>query len=87
MSKQIWKYEINIGKTKRDIPSNATILSVGLQGNNICVWALVDTEARTSERTFYVYGTGWDIEESVEYLSCIGTVQDNNGLVWHVFEV
>ena len=87
MSKQIWKYEINIGETKRDIPSNATILSVGLQGNNICVWALVDTGARTSERTFYVYGTGWDIEESVEYLSCIGTVQDNNGLVWHVFEV
>ena len=86
MSKQIWKYVLNINETKLEMPDQAMVLSVGTQSDNIYLWALIDTELANTTRTFYTCGTGWDIEKSVEYLFPIGTVQMQNGLVFHVFE-
>ena len=86
MSKQIWKYALNINETKLEMPDQAMVLSVGTQSDNIYLWALVDTELANTIRIFYTRGTGWDIEKPVEYLFPIGTVQMQSGLVFHVFE-
>lgn len=87
MARQIWKFNLET-KTTLDLPENAWVLSVGAQGNSICLWVAVDTDAPTKvSRTFRFYGTGWSIEESTENLFYIGTVQmPYTGFVFHVFE-
>ena len=72
-----------------EIPLMATILSVGIQGQEIVLWAKVDTDNKITTRKFNTYGTGWDIDDqcadsAVEVY--LGTVTSPEGYVWHVFE-
>lgn len=72
-----------------EIPVMATILSIGMQGREIVLWAKVDTDNEITTRKFNTYGTGWDIddqcsEDAIEVY--YGTVAAPEGYVWHVFE-
>jgi hypothetical protein len=80
----IWKYCITTPKTAFEIPKGAVFLSTRIQRNVICLWFLLDSMQETEFRTFRVYGTG----ESCRGLRAdyLGTVQESNGLVWHIFE-
>ena len=85
----IWKYPLSgmiPGITKSfDIPVTAKVLCVKLQHNIPTIWMLVDTESANQKRTFVIFPTGgYMLDFQIPYLD---TVQDNNGLVWHVFEV
>ena len=52
----------------------------------VCLWAMSNTdESRKVRRMIRVYGTGRPIEEPLESLNYIGTVQVGP-FVWHVFE-
>ena len=52
----------------------------------VCLWAISNTDAnRKVRRLFRIYGTGRPIEEPLESLTYIGTVQTGS-FVWHVFE-
>ena len=86
MEKQIWKYTIS-PKESLAMPKGAEVLTVQTQNGDICLWALVDPQNKLEERYFEVYGTGHDIycDMGIER-KYIGTVQLNNGLVFHVFE-
>lgn len=87
MSTAVWKFNLSAITTTLDLPEDSRILSVGAQGDFICLWALVDPEARKVKRTFKFYGTGWNIEEPVTTLRYVGTVQmPYTGFVFHVFE-
>lgn len=84
----IWKYELKIADEQTiRMPIGATILSVGLQGGLLVMWAKVDPAkwgaGRAEDRTIYVMGTGNPFDEDAKQF--IGTVQMPNGLVWHVF--
>lgn len=81
----IYKYPILITDWQQvEMPSNATILCVQLQGDVLCLWARVDPERTPTQRTIYIYGTGRACRSGGIY---IGTVQQFDGtLVWHVFE-
>lgn len=69
------------------MPKDAKILSVQIQSDRITVWALVDVNATAvSRKSFLVVGTGHDIQEPIETLMFLGTVQTGQ-FVWHVFEV
>lgn len=83
--KAVWKFTLSDNATL-DMPVGAKILSVQGQGDDICMWAFVDTEARVEKRQFVVYGTGHQIPfHNINY---IGTAQIHGGrLVFHVFEV
>ncbi len=50
------------------------------------MWAEVDTTQDVIMETFIVYGTGHAIIDDFAQ-TYIGTVQMNNGLVWHVYKV
>lgn len=86
--KTIWKFPLEIEPEQEvSLPPDAVVLAVKMQGEALCMWALVDpntTERR--KRWFAVRGTGHLIHgELGEYL---GTVQQRGGeLVWHVFEI
>ena len=86
--KTVYKYILPIGDEVRiRMPAFAKVLSVWVQGDNICVWAQVETGVPTLYKTFRVAGTGHPIEEPEKW-NFIGTVFLYGGsLVFHVFEL
>ena len=72
------------------MPMGAKVLCVKTQGDcDICLWAIVDTDARYEYRRFCVIGTGESISRSDgTTLKFIDTVLLFGGkVVYHVFEV
>jgi len=85
----IFKYEIPIQQeaSSHAIPLDGKFLHVGMQpgyDNNIMVWVEVDTDkpAPFYYVVFKVIGTGHPRPENAEH---VGTVQDPDGFVWHVY--
>lgn len=67
------------------MPVGAQVLTTQTQWDVICIWALVDPQAKLDPRTFIIRGTGHPVQDNVKY---IGTVQQMDGrFVWHIFEV
>jgi hypothetical protein len=60
------------------MPEGAVIL-------HSAIWAIVEPAAPEVQRTFVIYGTGWDIE-NLEKLRHLSTFSYEN-LVFHVFEI
>ena len=89
--KTIYKYSINTGLTPITLPKRSQIFSANYDANGVLsVWAAVDTKEEEMERRLvYLTGTGWSIEDLKDWnYRFIDTVIDeNNGLVWHVFEL
>lgn len=82
--KAVWKFTLH-PYAKTHMPIGAKLLSVHAQGNDICLWAEVDTDAKVEAREFVIIGTGHEIREHAgEY---VGTAHLAAGqLVLHVFE-
>lgn len=84
-NRAIFKYHItkeNNGLI--EMPEGSNVVSCQLQNGIITIWAIVDESKPLVKRQFDVYGTGWDVDARNTF---IGTVQDNDGLVWHIFEI
>ncbi len=82
--KTIWKYKIS-PEMKLEIPKGAIVLSIQTQGDQPCMWVLVDSFNENELRKFKVYGTGHQLPENPG--KYIGTFQVENGsLVFHLFE-
>jgi hypothetical protein len=82
--KRIFKYELAIEHSQLiEMPAKARILSVGNQGDQVCLWAEVDPDSPTLERRVLIAGTGHATPPG----EFIGTVLTNDGsLVWHVYD-
>jgi hypothetical protein len=81
----VWKYQLVKLINILELPYEARVLCVKEQCGVICLWALVDPQAKPIQRTFRVYGTGQPIPES--YGEYIGSVQSKNEqFVYHIFE-
>lgn len=91
---QIFKYEITGGANSFE-DYFMRVLTAQMQGDKIVVWAEVDTEntfiLKKHRLNFYLVGTGWQVsDEKVKSYSAdnriyVGTVQDQEGYVWHVY--
>ncbi len=68
-----------------EMPMNAVVLTVQMQGNVPTLWASCHPTAPKEMRSFFIVGTGHIFEPS-HNARYIGTVQMNNGLVWHIYE-
>jgi hypothetical protein len=85
----IWKYPLRITDEVRiSIPTGAQILSVQMQGDTACLWALVVPGQKEVERYFRIFGTGHPIPDISPYtFEFISTIQVHGGrLIFHVFE-
>jgi len=89
MSKLIYKFELKVlDVIEVTIPIGAKILSLQVQNNIPCLWALVDEGVRSEVRTFKTFGTGQYIfDKEISCKKYIGTYQLQKGLVFHLFEV
>jgi hypothetical protein len=87
--KTVFKYPLTAGTVVQTIkmPGEARIVHVHNQGGYPTLWAEVPVEAHPvyEDRTFRVYGTGWDIDDDQQQ-TYVGTVHDG-GFVWHIYEV
>lgn len=83
---KIYKYPLPICDLHTiALPVGAKILSVGVQAETPCIWALVDVSAKVEPRHFRLYGTGHPFGEQKQ--TFIGTVLMAGGaLVFHLFE-
>jgi hypothetical protein len=83
---EVWKFT-TVGPHEDqqpiEMPAFAEILSVGVQGHDIVLWALVEPTAVTETRMIAVIGTGWHVPDGKHKF--VGTVQMAH-LVWHVFD-
>jgi len=83
----VWKYTLDYALSEIGLPSGATVLTVALQRNKICLWARVDPRAeKVTLRTFRVVGTGHEVLTGDE--TYLGSAHSNDGnFVFHVFEL
>lgn len=85
MNVEIWKFDLQPFSNKVMMPTHARVLSVGFQGEDLRLWAVVVPSNVQKARLFEVIGTGWpaDGKASGPFL---GTVFHPGGLVFHVFD-
>lgn len=83
----IYKYPLESGDVNEiEMPEGAKVLTVQIQRDIPCIWALVDPNMDNKVvRRFHIYGTGYQILRPNDRY--IGTFQLYGGaLVFHVFE-
>jgi hypothetical protein len=89
MEKTVWKFSFTPDDDiEIDMPEGAQILTVQIQFEQPCIWALVDPKSKLKKKRFKLIGTGHPIEinDIVDY-RYVGTFQLMEGqLVFHLFE-
>lgn len=82
----IWKYPLEITDRQNVMmPEGAQILTAHMQGETLCLWALVNSQAPKQRRDIEIIGTGNPAQEANR--KYIATTQMSGGaLIWHVFE-
>jgi len=82
----IWKYELKITDTNHVMmPEASKILTAQMQGNVLCIWAMVAPSSPLRERVIRIVGTGNPFRDA-QNCRYIASVQERV-FVWHVFEV
>ena len=82
----IFKFELKI--TDRQLlflTEGATVISIGNQRGNLCLWVLLDPEATTKPITIAVIETGHPINKDTKMKHLGSAVIEP--FVWHVFEL
>ena len=84
--KTIWKYPLSVEDVQTiDLPAGYKPLCVQIQGDDLCLWALVDDRAEKVTAKVIIHGTGHPADD-VEGLQYVGTFQLYGGsFVGHVF--
>ena len=87
--KTIHKYAISNGEVI-ELPKDAEILHVGLQGDSLFLWAYVDPNAPPEGRRFSIRATGEYMEDTprkhIQTYMQRSQTYVQSPLVWHVFE-
>jgi hypothetical protein len=85
--KTIYKYPLEVADLcDVQMPEGAVVLTVQALRNQPCLWAEVDTKAKTIKRRFRTYGTGHPRDDAQKFPHYVGTYQISDGLfVFHVF--
>lgn len=87
MRHNLFKYLLSTrqGSAIINMPADAVVVSVGAQNGLAVIWARVpQIPGPTKKRRFDVVFTGDSVEGAASF---IGTIQFDDGIVSHVFEV
>lgn len=82
----VWKFRLRPWTIFIDVPRGARVLSVGAQGPDVVAWLLCDPDAEYVARMLAAWPTGEVLPTAAEGAAFVGTVQMDDGLVFHVFE-
>lgn len=85
----VWKGTLLSPRTVLHLPKGAQVLSVGVQGSQIVLWAEVNPANECEDRVFNAINTGAQLPP--DRLSFYGTVHvggvEDAPIVWHIYEV
>lgn len=83
--KVIYKYPLEITDNQViELPKDSGVLTVQMQNNQLCLWALVDTEQTQRQQVpVKVFGTGNPVDFTGPW-QYVSTVQERI-FVWHIF--
>ena len=82
--KTIFKYPLSVTDTQFvKMPKSADPFTAHFQGDQLCIWAYVDTEEDLEDREFKIFGTGQPID-LLGLFRFLSTVHHETG-VWHIF--
>ena len=86
-NRQIWKFQFPVqDDIEIEMPMDAEVLHVEVQGEMPCLWAQVDPSLPRVKRQFHLYGTGHHMHNTPQ--QHVGSFQMHGGaLVFHLFEV
>jgi hypothetical protein len=84
----IWKYGLSLDDEQIiNMPAHAKILHVGVQGDSIQMWAMVDpVETNIQHRKIVIVGTGHQMPYADFERVYLGTIIVEM-FVWHIFEI
>ena len=84
--RRVFKYHLDDTQTALDIPKDAEVLDIQLQGDDVMLWAIVpDTVLPAiTVRRFQVVLTGETVPPNSKYIK---TLQNRHGYVYHIFEI
>jgi hypothetical protein len=81
--KKIYKYDLEITDEQfLELPAQAKVLSIGIQNNQLKLWALVNPDNFSTKHRVTIFGTGEPIQEVP--IQLLGTVFIRD-LAFHVF--
>lgn len=83
---QVWKHSLVSGNgvlTSLMIPRGSKPLAVQMQNGGVHLWSLCDPAQPATTIDIVCVGTGEPF--GAKHLTYIGTVQDDDGYVWHYF--
>lgn len=83
MNQTIWKFEVDVGENKLQLPQGARVIEFQSQNGRLYIWALVVRNAPGEERRMWVYGTGFPIPSGCEYIATAHAPP----FVWHLFDM
>lgn len=87
----VWKFVLTlVDRPVVEMPAGAQVLSVAVQGDQVCLWARVDPDEPKELRHFRCLGTGHAFSEADQDTlgRFVGTVLlMDGGLVFHLFEL
>ena len=89
MDQRVHKFRVDKNATRQHIsmPNHAVGLSVTLQGNEIYMYCQVDIDKRPQTRTVYCYYTGTPHDEYARIMKYVGSVTDEDALVYHIYMI
>lgn len=85
----IWEFPLKVTDEQTvSMPKGATVLSVGNQNEQVCIWAMAKYPTTEYEqRQFVIIGKGNPFHGDYLTLAFIGmAMQCGGAMVWHVFE-
>lgn len=88
MKRMIYKYSIPAipGEIQTINDKIIEVLDIQYQYGKPTMWAIVDADAEMGPPfQIAAFGTGWEIPEAAKQY--LGTLQDDNGYVWHYFAI
>ena len=88
MSRTVYKYPIELGGTTKILmPKDAIVRFAAVQHGQPQIWAEVDTLAPKEPRTFFSFGTGWELPADKPLGRYVGSfIVDNGAIVQHCYE-
>ncbi len=86
MTPVIWKFTLRPWSIFVDLPKGAEVLSVGAQGPDVVVWAMINPDALRVKRKLAALPTGQPVPPALRETRFVGTAQMDDGLVFHVFD-
>lgn len=81
MIKVIYKYPIYATGTCY-LPKDAEVLKIGVQNDEVHLWALVNPEDIDITAQYHIIGTGQEVEKGLRYLDTVFVDE----YVWHIFK-